>query len=46
VLGGPEDLAVLAALRPRIRAGRPAHLDPARPFRALHRTLAQQGVRR
>jgi nitrite reductase (NADH) large subunit len=46
VLGGPEDLAVLAALRPRIRAGRPARLDPARPFRGLHRTLALKASRR
>jgi NADPH-dependent 2,4-dienoyl-CoA reductase/sulfur reductase-like enzyme len=46
VLGGPEDLGLLAALRPRIRAGRPARLNPARPFRGLHRTLAPQGTRR
>ena len=46
VLGDPEDLAMLAALRPRIRAGRPARLEPARPFRGLHRTLALQGSRR
>ncbi|OHD20537.1 MAG: hypothetical protein A2064_09880 [Spirochaetes bacterium GWB1_66_5] len=48
VLGGPEDLGVLAALRPRIRirAGRPERLEPAHPFRGLHRTLALQGLRR
>lgn len=46
VLGGPEDLGLLAALRPRIRAGRPARLDPGRPFRGLHRTLALPGLRR
>jgi NADPH-dependent 2,4-dienoyl-CoA reductase/sulfur reductase-like enzyme len=41
VLGEPEDLAVLSALRPRIRARRPASLVPARPLAALHRVLAR-----
>ena len=46
VLGTPEDLGVLAALRPRIRARRQGRLDPAQPFRGLHRILALQGSRR
>jgi len=40
VLGSPEDLGVLAALRPRIRAHRRGRLDAGRPFAALHRSLA------
>ena len=46
VLGTPEDLAVLAALRPRIRAGRKGRLVPAEPFGELHRTLALKASRR
>jgi len=46
VLGTPEDLAVLAALRPRIRAGRKGRLVPAEPFGRLHRTLALKATRR
>jgi nitrite reductase (NADH) large subunit len=45
VLGSPEDLGALAALRPRIRTHRPGRLAPEQPFRALHRTLAGQGAR-
>jgi len=39
VLGSPEDLAVLAALRPRIRARRPGRLQPEAAFGRLHRGL-------
>ena len=46
MLGRPEDLGMLAALRPRIRARRQGRLAPAQPFRALHQTLALQGSRR
>jgi nitrite reductase (NADH) large subunit len=45
VLGTPEDLGVLSALRPRIRARRPGRLAPKQPFRALHRALAAQASR-
>jgi NADPH-dependent 2,4-dienoyl-CoA reductase/sulfur reductase-like enzyme len=45
MLGTPEDLGVLAALRPRIRARRPGRLAPEEPFRALHQTLALRGSR-
>ncbi len=45
VLGSPEDLSVLAALRPRIRARRPGRLAAGRPFRALHQALALRGWR-
>ncbi len=41
VLGSPEDLGLLSALRPRIRARRPGRLTPARPLRALHEALAR-----
>jgi NADPH-dependent 2,4-dienoyl-CoA reductase/sulfur reductase-like enzyme len=41
VLGGPEDLSMLSALRPRIRAHRPGRLAPGQPLRALHQTLAR-----
>ena len=46
VLGSPEDLAVLAALRPRIRARREGRLASGQPFRSLHLTLAVQRSRR
>ncbi len=42
VLGSPEDLAVLAALRPRIRAHREGRVPSGQPFRSLHRVLAGQ----
>jgi NAD(P)H-nitrite reductase large subunit len=45
VLGSPEDLGALAALRPRIRAHRPGRLAPEEPFHVLHRSLASQGAR-
>jgi NADPH-dependent 2,4-dienoyl-CoA reductase/sulfur reductase-like enzyme len=45
VLGSPEDLGVLAALRPRIRTHRPGRLAPQQPFRALHLALAARGSR-
>jgi nitrite reductase (NADH) large subunit len=45
VLGSPEDLGVLAALRPRIRARRPGRLAPEQPFRALHQALARPAAR-
>ena len=45
VLGSPEDLGVLSALRPRIRARRQGRLVPAQPLRALHQALALQGWR-
>ena len=41
VLGSPEDLAVLAALRPRVRAHRPGPIESGRPFAGLHRRLAR-----
>jgi NAD(P)H-nitrite reductase large subunit len=40
VLGSPEDLAVLAALRPRVRAHQRGPLEISRPFAGLHRRLA------
>jgi NADPH-dependent 2,4-dienoyl-CoA reductase/sulfur reductase-like enzyme len=46
VLGSPEDLAVLAALRPRIRAHRRGQIEIGQPFAGLHRTLALRGSRR
>jgi NADPH-dependent 2,4-dienoyl-CoA reductase/sulfur reductase-like enzyme len=45
VLGSPEDLDALAALRPRIRAHRRGRLSPEEPFRALHQALASRGSR-
>ena len=45
VLGSPEDLGVLSALRPRIRARRPGRLVSAQPLRPLHQALALQGWR-
>jgi NADPH-dependent 2,4-dienoyl-CoA reductase/sulfur reductase-like enzyme len=41
VLGAPEDLAVLAALLPRIRIHQPVHAEPQRPFAELHLRLAR-----
>jgi hypothetical protein len=41
VLGSPEDLEVLAALRTRIRFRRKGRLDPREPFHGLHRCLAR-----
>jgi NADPH-dependent 2,4-dienoyl-CoA reductase/sulfur reductase-like enzyme len=46
VLGSPEDLVVLAVLRPRIRARREGRLAHGQPLRSLHRTLAMQRSRR
>jgi NADPH-dependent 2,4-dienoyl-CoA reductase/sulfur reductase-like enzyme len=45
VLGSPDDLAVLAALRPRVRAHRRGPIECGRPFAGLHRTLALRGLR-
>jgi hypothetical protein len=45
VLGSPEDLDALAALRPRIRARRQGRLSPEQPFLELHRALAAQAAR-
>jgi NADPH-dependent 2,4-dienoyl-CoA reductase/sulfur reductase-like enzyme len=41
VIGSAEDLAVLAALRPRIRLRLPARPEPQRPFAELHHRLAR-----
>jgi NADPH-dependent 2,4-dienoyl-CoA reductase/sulfur reductase-like enzyme len=41
VIGSPEDLAVLAALRPRIRLHRLAQPSPRRPFAELHLRLTR-----
>jgi NADPH-dependent 2,4-dienoyl-CoA reductase/sulfur reductase-like enzyme len=41
VLGASEDLAVLAALRPRIRTHRSMHPVPRRPFAELHHRLVR-----
>jgi NADPH-dependent 2,4-dienoyl-CoA reductase/sulfur reductase-like enzyme len=41
MLGSPEDLAVLAALRPLVRAHRRGPLESSRPFAGLHRRLAR-----
>ena len=41
VLGSPDDLAVLAALRPQLRARRAGAVDTGRPFAGPHRTLSR-----
>ena len=44
VLGSPDDLAVLAALRPLVRTHRPGPVGLGRPFAGLHRRLARPEI--